>query len=104
MEASCEAYLKALNDDIEGGMGFIFTSWDNTDGGFNLNESSSQCSSPATSCDNVSSLISNFKVYQWGYTEDIPAPTPDPTPPTPDPSPQPSTDPAEILMFNAESS
>ena len=40
MEASCEAYLKALNDDIEGGMGFILSNWDNTDGGYNLNESS----------------------------------------------------------------
>ena len=39
MEASCEAYLKALNDDIEGNMGFIFSSWDNTDGDFIVTES-----------------------------------------------------------------
>ena len=39
MENSCEAYLEAINDDIEGGMGFVFTSWDNTDGSFPMIES-----------------------------------------------------------------
>ena len=98
MEASCEAYLQDLNVDIEGGMGFILTSWDNTDGGFNINESSVSCPTPAANCDNAISLISDFKVFQWGYTEDIPTP---PTPP-PDPTPNPN-EPADFQMFTGQS-
>lgn len=31
MEADCRDYLVGLNDAIEGGMGIIYSSWDNTD-------------------------------------------------------------------------
>jgi hypothetical protein len=31
MEADCQDYLDAFSADIEGGMGFVLSSWDNTD-------------------------------------------------------------------------
>ena len=34
MEAPCQDYLKSLNGDIEGGMGFVISSWDNTDNAY----------------------------------------------------------------------
>jgi hypothetical protein len=34
MEAPCQDYLKSLSSDIEGGMGFVISSWDNTDSAY----------------------------------------------------------------------
>ena len=85
MEAGCQDYLKHLSTNIEGGMGFVISSWDNTDGAYKaVEECPEMCSAPAQSCENAVNAISDFKVYQWGYTED-PTPTPEPEPPTPDP-------------------
>ena len=90
MEASCAEYLQDINVDIEGGMGFIISSWDNTDGGYDVGECPEMCPTPAASCADATNQISDFKVFQWGYTEDPedntpPNPTPDPDPPAPDP-------------------
>ena len=105
MEASCKDYLRGINDDIEGGMGFILSSWDNTDATLDAGQYAAQCSTPAASCDNATSQISDFTVFQWGYTEDVdtnPAPTPTPTPtPTPGPAP---IEPADFKMFIGQSS
>jgi hypothetical protein len=32
MQANCEDYIASLSGDIEGGMGFVFSAWDNRDG------------------------------------------------------------------------
>ena len=34
MEAGCQDYLKALSTNIEGGMGFVISSWDNRDSAY----------------------------------------------------------------------
>ena len=110
MEASCEDYLAALNDDIEGGMGFVLSSWDNTDGSLDAGQYAAQCSTPAASCSDASSQISDFTVFQWGYTEaidDPPAPEPTPAPPAPGPDPAPTPtpiEPADFQMFIGQSS
>jgi len=31
MEADCRDYLSDMNEQIEGGMGFVISSWDNTE-------------------------------------------------------------------------
>ena len=89
MEASCKDYLRGINDDIEGGMGFILSSWDNTDASLDAGQYAAQCSTPAASCDNATSQISDFTVFQWGYTETETDPAPAPAP-APDPSPSPA--------------
>lgn len=108
MEASCEDYLTALNDDIEGGMGFILSSWDNTDASLDAGQYAAQCSTPAASCADATSQISDFTVFQWGYTEDIDVtPAPEPTPPDPSPAPAPTPtpiEPADFQMFIGQSS
>ena len=104
MEASCEDYLAALNDDIEGGMGFVLSSWDNTDGSLDAGQYAAQCSTPAASCSDASSQISDFTVFQWGYTEAIEDP-PAPPAPGPDPAPTPTPiEPADFQMFIGQSS
>lgn len=96
MEAGCADYLNSLNGDIEGGMGFVISSWDNTDDSYNaIEECPEMCSAPAANCDDATNQISNFKVYQWGYTEDPnvdPEPSPNPEPEPPTPTPDPDTD------------
>jgi hypothetical protein len=96
MEANCKDYLEALNGDIEGGMGFVISSWDNTDGGYDVGECPEMCTTPATSCADATNQISDFRVFQWGYTEepadDVTPPTPDPTPPNPTPDPDSDSD------------
>ena len=92
MEAGCQDYLRSLSTNIEGGMGFVISSWDNTDGSYRaVEECPEMCSAPAASCENAINQISDFKVYQWGYTEDpndnSPDPSPEPEPPTPTPDP-----------------
>jgi hypothetical protein len=88
MEASCADYLADINSDIEGGMGFVISSWDNTDSGYDVGECPDSCPTSATSCASAVNQISDFKVFQWGYTED---PDTNPSPPTP-PPPNPDDD------------
>jgi hypothetical protein len=103
MEAGCQDYLKNLSTNIEGGMGFVISSWDNTDSAYKaVEECPDMCSAPAASCENAINQISDFKVYQWGYTED---PTDDPTPepsPEPEPQPEPQPEPAQMKKFIGE--
>jgi hypothetical protein len=113
MEASCADYLEDINTDIEGGMGFVISSWDNTDGGYDVGECPTSCTTPATSCASAINQISDFRVFQWGYTEDPATPPTPPTPPTPNPDdddssadddvPTPSPEPATFEMFIGQS-
>ena len=87
-------------------MGFILSSWDNTDASLDAGQYAAQCSTPAASCDSATSQISDFTVFQWGYTEDIDD-APDPTPPAPGPDPAPTptpVEPADFEMFIGQSS
>ena len=64
MEAGCQDYLRSLSTNIEGGMGFVISSWDNTDSAYKaIEECPEMCSAPAASCENAVNQISDFKVY-----------------------------------------
>ena len=64
MEAGCIDYLKNLSENIEGEMGFVISSWDNTDSSYAaVEECPEMCSTPARSCENAVNQISDFKVY-----------------------------------------
>lgn len=88
MEADCRDYLSALNGPIEGGMGFIFANWDNTNGAEDFELDYGQ--KPDSSCDDSWAFIKDFSVKQWGSTEDMPEPSPEP-------EPEPSPEPAQFL-------
>ena len=67
MEADCgDEYLNALTNSIEGEMGFIFSSWDNSAGVIDV---APTCDISA-SCDDARTVVSNFAVSQWGSAED----------------------------------
>lgn len=70
LENDCRDYMGALSTTIEGQMGIVFSSWDNTDSQekFELN----QGQSAASTCENASSVIRNFSVKQYGSTESMP--------------------------------
>ena len=72
LEKDCQGYLEAISDAIEGKMGFGFSNWDNRDGSMANFECAETCPSPASSCDSSISMISDFRVETWGYTEDKP--------------------------------
>lgn len=99
MEADCRDYLDALYEPIEGGMGFVFSNWDNSAGEEDFEvEHKDQVD---LGCDNSISYIANFTVHTWGHTEDMP-PVPEPEPePTPGPEPEPV---AQFHEFEAHAS
>ena len=67
MEADCgDDYLNDLTNTIEGEMGFIFSSWDNSAG---VADFEPTCSA-AANCDSAKTVVSNFSVSQWGSNED----------------------------------
>ena len=70
MEADCRDYLKSLSDPIEGGMGLVLSSWDNTSVGEDFELDWGQ--SKQENCDAASNIISNFSVKQGGSTENMP--------------------------------
>lgn len=69
MEADCRDYLVGLNDAIEGGMGIIYSSWDNTDATNSFELDYGQTSDG--SCEGVSHEIKNLKINQMGAVEDM---------------------------------
>ena len=100
LEADCSGYLEALSNNIEGGMGLAFSSWDNRDYERADFECEGMCPEPAPTCNNAMNQISNIRVEQWGYNEDRPDPNPEPNPdPTPDPTPDPEPVPADFQPF-----
>jgi len=80
MQSDCQDYIKELSDNIEGGMAFIISSWDNRDGRAADFECDGMCPEPAASCDNSVTSISNIVVKQYGSNEDPPKPEPIPEP------------------------
>lgn len=88
MEADCSDYLDKMSDmHFNGGMGFVFSAWDNQDRRVPLDfELDDMCGDkPMNTCDRAKNVISDFAVYQSGYTEDKPF------------------DPTELLPFKADS-
>jgi hypothetical protein len=72
LEKDCQGYLEAISDTIEGNMGFGFSNWDNRDGSMADFECAETCPTAASSCDSSVSVVSDFRVETWGYTEDKP--------------------------------
>lgn len=99
MEADCgDEYFNALTNAIEGHMGLVFSSWDNSAGleDFDIDGTCSK----VDSCDSARTTINNFHVDQWGSNENRET-EPEPEPPTPEPpTPEPPTpEPAEWETF-----
>ena len=102
MEADCgDEYFNALTNAIEGDMGLVFSSWDNSAGleDFDIDGTCSVVGS----CDSARTIINNFNVNRYGSNEDRET---DPEPPTPEPpTPEPPTpEPADFETFQAYSS
>lgn len=72
LEADCRDYLKQLDVDIEGNMGYVFSTWDNRDGQGADFECPGECPEPASTCDGAVNALRDIKFYQWGYNEDPP--------------------------------
>jgi len=70
LESDCQDYINGLDANIEGGMGIVISSWDNSDVGAADFECPEACPAPAGSCANATNVVSDFKIFQWGYTED----------------------------------
>lgn len=70
LEKDCRDYMRGLSDTIEGSMGIVLSSWDNTDGAEKFELDFGQ--TPASSCDDATSVIRNFSVKQYGSTENMP--------------------------------
>ena len=68
MEADCGDYLKSFDNIIEGEMGFVFSSWDNSAGKEDF-ECEGMCPEPSATCDGAVNTINNFKVFQWNSNE-----------------------------------
>jgi len=97
MEADCgDEYFNALTNAIEGDMGLVFSSWDNSAGleDFDIDGTCSVVGS----CDSARTIINNFNVNRYGSNEDRET---DPEPPTPEP---PTPEPADFETFQAYSS
>lgn len=77
MEADCGDYLKSFDNIIEGEMGFVFSSWDNSAGKEDF-ECEGLCPEPAATCENAVNTIANFKVNQWNSNENRPDDNTDP--------------------------
>ena len=89
MEADCgDDYLNALTNTIEGEMGFIFSSWDNSAGTADFETT---CSA-AANCDSARTVVSNFAVTSYYSNEDRPVEPVDPVNPV-DP-----VDPVDVLV------
>ena len=70
MEADCRNSLRYLTSDLSGGLGLIFSNWDNTKGYYANFEPSDKCPAPAETCENAQVQLEDMKLWTSGYTED----------------------------------
>lgn len=84
LESACPDYVRSMSTAIEGGMGFVFSSWDNPTGEF-ADFEPSQCTA-ATSCDNSVVTFSNITILQMYSNEDPPQEQTTNDPPAPEPA------------------
>ena len=63
LESDCQDYINGLDANIEGGMGIVISSWDNSDVGAADFECPEACPAPAGSCANATNVVSDFKIF-----------------------------------------
>jgi hypothetical protein len=63
MEADCSDYLDSINENMNGDMAFVFSSWDSKAANEPIDFECSHCDSVPVQCANSSNIISGLKVF-----------------------------------------